>query len=94
MGRRSRGAESIRLIHNTTIPTDCRIGHIEVEIPWSQLGRKAVVIKVEGVHVLAYAKYQVRNRADLSLVDSPYPVDRWITDNRPHKSPKSHHPIQ
>lgn len=44
-------------------PTDYRIGHVEVEIPWSQLGRKAVVIKVEGVHVLACAKYQVR-RAD------------------------------
>ncbi len=37
-----------------------RIGHIEIEIPWNQLGRKAVVVKVEGVHVLAYAKYQVR----------------------------------
>lgn len=45
---------------STTYPPEHRIGHIEVEIPWSQLGRKAVVIKVEGVHVLAYAKYQVR----------------------------------
>ncbi len=35
-----------------------RIGHIEVTIPWTQLRRKSVVIKVEQVHVLAYAKYQ------------------------------------
>jgi hypothetical protein len=41
-----------------------RIGHIEIEIPWSQLGRKAVVVKVEGVHVLAYAKYQVGRSSD------------------------------
>lgn len=60
-----------------------------MEIPWSQLGRKAVVIKVEGVHVLAYAKYQVRNRADLSPVDPSYPVDRWMTINRPH-NPLNH----
>jgi len=35
-----------------------RIGHIEIQIPWNQLGGKPVVVKIEQVHVLAYAKYQ------------------------------------
>lgn len=35
-----------------------RIGHIEIQIPWNQLGGKPVVVKIEEVHVLAYAKYQ------------------------------------
>ena len=41
-----------------------RIGHIEIQIPWNQLGGKPVVVKIEEVHVLAYAKYQWEEAAN------------------------------
>ncbi|EKU20589.1 vacuolar protein sorting-associated, partial [Nannochloropsis gaditana CCMP526] len=41
-----------------------RIGHVEVQIPWNQLGRKAVIVKLEQVHVLVYAKYQWEDEAN------------------------------
>jgi hypothetical protein len=41
-----------------------RIGHMEVQIPWNQLGRKAMIVKLEQVHVLAYAKYQWEDEAN------------------------------
>ena len=63
-----------------------RVGLIEVTVPWTQLGKRPLVIKLEGISVLVQTKYELDEASNARRLDAIKQAKLKVAESAPQPS--------